>query len=324
MYFSNGESMKTSQIKHCIVLLATTMLVGCQHLPLKQDSQLAALSTPERELFEQATAMREKGRTDDAIQLYMKAAQISTGAVEAHVAAAEILRAENRAAEAMPMLKEALNLQPNDARLHMESGFALISQAKYVESVQAFDDAIRLNADLGSAYSGKAVAFDLQGKHEDAQQIYAEATARGLNSASLDSNYALSLVFTGKYDEAISLLKPHADAVGATATMRQNLALAYGLKGDIARAQEYAEADLDSTKARENLEFYKRYAALKKQKNGAAIQVQSVPTQSAVPVAPVLQRDVGFSTGEDDTEVINQPNVEVIEIDDEEFNALPK
>lgn len=309
-------------------ICALLLLAACQPQSTS-NKDLSELSDTERSLFEQASEMRAAGRLEDAANLYIKVAQMSKGSVEAHVALAEMLRADNRAAQAIPMLEQALRLKPNDARLHMEMGFAQISKASYPDAIRSFDTALSIDDEFGSAYSGKAVALDMQGKHEDAQKIYAEAIARGLSSPSLDSNYALSLIFTGQYDEAIRLLEPHASASTATMVMRQNLALAYGLKGDVGRAKEYGEKDLDPIKAKENLEFYKRYTALKQGISGQPIQIKTNEklnaasfTEVAVPVSPVLQQDVGFTTGDDASESVVKPEVEVIEVDSAEFEKL--
>lgn len=310
----------------CAVLILP-WLAGCE--PGAQ-APLSELSEPERSLFQQAFAKREEGKIEEALELYFQAARLSRGSVEAHVAAAETLRSEDKAAKALPMLQEALNLKPHDPRLHMEIGFSYIARSEYDQAIASFDKALALDEELSSAYSGKAVAFDLQGKHQDAQKIYAEAIARGLSSPSLDSNYALSLVFTGQYEEAIRLLEPHANASTATPVMRQNLALAYGLKGDVGRAKEYGERDLDPIKARQNLEFYKRFTALKNEVSSVPVQIKNAEPAAgpqagkaiAAPVSPVLQQDVGFTTGEQGSENVTKPEVEVIEVDPEEFKAL--
>lgn len=302
-------------------LCAASLLTSCQ----PAGNSLAELSEPERTLFEQASEKRQANQMDEALDLYSKAAELSKGSVEAHIAIAEILRAENQSVQAEPILQNALGLKPNDPRVHMELGFARISKGDFVAAIAAFDKAISLDEDLGSAYSGKAVAYDLQGKHAEAQKIYAEAIARGLSSPSMDSNYALSLIFTGQYDEAIRLLQPHADANTATPVMRQNMALAYGLKGDVGRAKEYGERDLDPRKAKQNLEFYKRYTALKSQITGQPVQIRTdnpAHTEDAVPVSPVLEQDVGFTAGDKGKEVVLKPEIEVLQVDDEEFNAI--
>ena len=304
-----------------------SMLVGCQPAATTTTQNFSALSPTERRLFEQASERRAAGKTGEAIELYTQAAQLSSGSVEAHVAIAEILRAANNAAQSLNMLGEALRIKSTDARLHMEKGFSLVALSKYDEAIRSFDQAITFDEELGSAYSGKAVAYDLQGQHSKAQQMYSEAKARGLGTPALDNNYALSLIFSGKHDGAIALLTPHADSSYATTTMKQNLALAYGLKGDVGRAKHYASDGLDPASAKKNLDFYKRFTALKHGNQPGQKILAIAPaagTNQAVPSIPVEVGDVGFVTGNGrkTDQVIIKPNVEVVEIDASAFEKL--
>lgn len=307
------------------------LLTACQPADHSAAQDLSGLSGPERHLFEQASVKRSHGNAEEAINLYTQAAKLSQGSVEAHIAIAEMLRADNKAQQSIPMLKEALNLKPKDARLHMEMGFARIASEQYDEAIESFERAISYDEELGSAYSGKAVAYDLKGDHNKAQQLYSEAKARGLSTPAMENNYGLSLIFSGKYDAAIAMLKPHADASYATTTMKQNLALAYGLKGDVGNASTYGSDGLDPISAKKNMEFYKRFTALKYGHQPQKLAVMSPAaggaeaTNQAVPVAPVASGDIGFVTDNGKSQqVLIQPKVEVVEIDSEVFQELVK
>ena len=300
------------------------LLVACQPV----DKSLKELSGPERKLFMQASNMRQDGKHAEAVDLYTQAAKLSNGSVEAHLAIAQILRADDKADQSMGMLNDALHLKPEDARLHMEKGFAYIASAKYAEAIESFERAIGYDEELGSAYSGKAVAYDLQGQHSAAQRLYSEAKARGLSSPALENNYALSLIFSGKYDEAIAMLQTHADAPYASKTMKQNIALAYGLKGDVGRAAAYGSQGLDPISAEKNIQFYKRFTALKYGNQAQKLAVIApaaggeVASQAA-PVDSVVSGDIGFVTdsGKSD-QVVIKPNVEIVEIDADAFEAM--
>jgi hypothetical protein len=57
------------------------------------------------------------------------------------------------------------------------------------------------------------------------------------------------------------LLEPHIKAPGATAALRQNLALAYGLAGMNMDAERVAKMDLPPDKVKESMAYYKRHRA---------------------------------------------------------------
>ena len=58
---------------------------------------------------------------------------------------------------------------------------------------------------------------------------------------------------------------------GATARNRQNLALVYGLAGDVEKAAEIGRLDLDESEVRNNLAYYARLRALPAADRSAAI-----------------------------------------------------
>jgi Flp pilus assembly protein TadD len=64
----------------------------------------------------------------------------------------------------------------------------------------------------------------------------------------LRNNYGLSLALAGNHDEALELLSAVVDEPGATARNRQNLALAYGLAGNLVAAERISRLDLDTTR----------------------------------------------------------------------------
>ena len=61
----------------------------------------------------------------------------------------------------------------------------------------------------------------------------------------------------GKLDEAISLLTDLVNSEYANPQVRQNLALLYGLKGDLAEAMSLANEDLPPETVAQNLEAFR-------------------------------------------------------------------
>ena len=70
------------------------------------------------------------------------------------------------------------------------------------------------------------------------------------------NNLALSLALTGHFADALDIMTPLARSTTATARIRQNLALIYGLKGDNERATAMSRMDLDQQTTEANLKFF--------------------------------------------------------------------
>jgi len=71
------------------------------------------------------------------------------------------------------------------------------------------------------------------------------------------NNYSLSLMLLGKYEEAILELSQIAFGPGSSVSIRQNLALANGLKGDMEAAGQVAALDFPPNVVKNNLQYFK-------------------------------------------------------------------
>jgi Flp pilus assembly protein TadD len=106
------------------------------------------------------------------------------------------------------------------------------------------------------ALNAAGIAFDLLGRSREAQQSYRAALALQPDDRAARNNLGLSLALSGAYEQAIAELSKLTLDPGATPRMRQNLALALGLKGDEAGMARVAKADLDEAAIAENQRFF--------------------------------------------------------------------
>ncbi len=203
---------------------------------------------------------------------------------------ARVARQAGDHASAVNLFKAAVTAAPNDAAIAVELGEAQLETGAVDDAIATFEkidpaSSARLGATLGLARAqlmlraparalayadaavalaprdkraqiGRGVALDMLGRHRDAQICYRTAMAIDPHDVAARSDLALSLAFTGGFDEAIAILTPLARAPSATARIRQNLALVYGLKGDAAAARTLSRADLTAQQAEANLKFF--------------------------------------------------------------------
>ena len=101
------------------------------------------------------------------------------------------------------------------------------------------------------------VLYDHLGRFEDAQNSYGAALEFSPRNVSVLNNLSISLAQAGKLDEAISLLIDLVNSEYANPQVRQNLALLYGLKGDLAEAMSLANEDLPPETVAQNLEAFR-------------------------------------------------------------------
>ncbi len=151
-----------------------------------------------------------------------------------------------------------------------------------------FDQLIRENPNNANAHNGKAVAFDHSGNHQAAQDIYKTALSLEPKSLPITNNLAMSLILNHQPEQAILLLEPLLELYADNATLRHNLALAYGLTGNKDKALKLNITSMTKQQAEENLRFY-QYVAKTKQGEKA------------------LSRQIGFKEAKEEEVKVEEP-----------------
>jgi hypothetical protein len=131
------------------------------------------------------------------------------------------------------------------------------------------------------------VAQDLLGDHATATATYRKALSVVPASTSVRNNLALSLALQEQFAEAVELLRPLAEGPGATRRARQNLALVYGLQGDMGAAERLGRIDLGGQDLANNLAYI---AAVRGIEAPAVRAAALVPEQSFSAGEPRLTR----------------------------------
>lgn len=159
--------------------------------------------------------------------------------------------------QALAVLNEALKHNPRDTSILRAIANIRINQGDSEQALKILDDALTLKPDDALLYNSRGVALDRLQRHKAARESYAKAMELDPENAVIfQSNLGMSYIMTEYYSKAIRLLEPLAASSEATPSVRQNLALAYGLKGDNQNALKYGLKDLDDKQANENIRFY--------------------------------------------------------------------
>ena len=238
-------------------------LTGCQDT---QSLQLDPLTTSGRDgnapnlgydaVMHIADAARGAGDLSNAVNLYRHAATMEPHKFEPLDALGGTLLDMSKVDEAIINYNAALKINPRDgealrglARAYLKTGRPDLANDPLALAFQDTPNDPKLLMLIG-------VADDFIGQHPSAQDRYRQGLKLAPADHSLSLDLALSLALSEKYNEAITILKPIAQAPGATAQERQTLALIYGLQGDQKAAREVARVDLDPASVDHNLAFY--------------------------------------------------------------------
>ena len=158
--------------------------------------------------------------------------------------------------EATKAFERALAIQPASPEARYGYARAMLSINRPEVAADNLRAMVATSPNDIPALNALGVAQDLLGDHQAAVTTYRQALAIVPGAESVRNNLALSLGLQENYAEALGLLRPLAEGPGSTRRSRQNLALVYGLQGDMAGAERISRIDLGGEDLANNLAYF--------------------------------------------------------------------
>jgi tetratricopeptide (TPR) repeat protein len=148
------------------------------------------------------------------------------------------LREQGRTEEAIKHYLQALRSNPDYARAYYNLSNAYAEQGKYKKVIEACKQAIRINPDYADAHYNLGVAYGESGKYEEAIEAFKQVIR--IDPDHLQAHYNLGGVYArlGKYREAIEAFQQVIRIDPDYALVRNNLGIAYGALGKYKEAAE--------------------------------------------------------------------------------------
>ncbi|MFO1037379.1 MAG: tetratricopeptide repeat protein [Geminicoccaceae bacterium] len=188
---------------------------------------------------------------------------------------------------------------------------AMLGLRRPEAAIPHLESALQADPEDLKALNALAVAYDLTGQSDQAAATYRRGLELAPDDPALLNNLGLSQALAGRQDEALRTLQPLAEGPVSTRRSRQNLALAYGLKGDLASAERLSRVDLADDEVRNNLSYFtalrgmpSRHAAaalmprvdaqgaLERSASSARAQTRASRTEPAAPAASAGPRPI--------------------------------
>lgn len=210
----------------------------------------------------QADDARKSADLDSAIALYSLALQIDPDGVEAKLGLGQSFLVIGASEEAAAQFRDVLAKRSGDPGARRGLATALIAMGQPALAEQQLEIALQADPRDYRALNAMGVALDMQGRHADAQGKYRQGIELAPDYLALRSNLGLSLAISGQPMEAIAQLAPLATARGADARVRQNLALAYAMAGDLENALQISRQDLTEQSAQHQLAYFMQLKSL--------------------------------------------------------------
>jgi Flp pilus assembly protein TadD len=158
-------------------------------------------------------ALRDLGKTDEAIAEFKKAAELDPKYALPHNNLGVLLRGQGKTDEAIAEFKKAADIDAKYASPHNGLGNALSDQGKIDEAIAEYSKAIELDPGNASPHSNLGVALASQGKTDEAIAEYRKAIELDPKDAWPHSNLGFVLGLQGKTDEAIAEFKKAIESI---------------------------------------------------------------------------------------------------------------
>jgi len=147
--------------------------------------------------------------------------------------------ADKRLAEAISLLEQAVALSPRDAGYRLMLADAYMKSGRFQSAEGAYRDVLVIDPERTRAALGLALMKVANGRQQEAMN-----ELQKLEGVAAPADLGLAYALAGAPGRAVDLLEPAARSMGATARVRQNLALAYAFGGDWTRARTIAAQDV--------------------------------------------------------------------------------
>jgi Flp pilus assembly protein TadD len=197
-----------------------------------------------------AREARRSGNSEAAVKFYNNALEIDPDNSAGLIGLAEVyidLKLLDAASEYIKKAEEkgcdVSKLSYLRGKIRLLYGDAASAEKEFLKS-GSIDS---MNA-LGAVY-------DSRGEHKKAQALYKRVIAESPNYIDAYNNMGLSLMLCDKYKDAISYLENACSLSEANVTYRSNLALAYGLNGNVEKAKTIYAQDFEGDELAEKIAY---------------------------------------------------------------------
>jgi Flp pilus assembly protein TadD len=210
----------------------------------------------------QADAARLSGDFESAIPLYGRALQANPNGVEAKVGLGQSYLTLGLPDEAAAMFRDVLDKRAGEQTARRGLAMAMISMGQAQLAERQLEAAAQADPRDYRTLNAYGVVLDMMGRHAEAQARYRQGIELAPDFVALRSNFGLSLAISGQPQEAINQLVPLIGSRGADGRVRQNLAFAYAMNGDLEACLQISRKDLDEASAQRQLQYFMQLRAL--------------------------------------------------------------
>lgn len=156
-------------------------------------------------------ALREAGRTADAVNEYVAAVELSSGYSEAWSNLGLAMLDAGRPEEAAGYFARSVSADPGNYRAYNNMGNALRAMSRDAEAMEAYRRAIAIRPDFGEALTNLGSMIAIEGMMDEAIALLEKSVLHSPELAEAHYNLAGAYMQTGRLDEAAGELASYLD-----------------------------------------------------------------------------------------------------------------
>lgn len=202
----------------------------------------------------------KKGDYASASQYYNQLVQKNPKDMRFMLGYADSLRLDNKMANAREVYEKALELDPNSLDAFEGKGLTLMEEGKFDAAIGIFNTILARDASRWRTINAIGVALALTNRGDEAMQYYNAALEFEPNSSIVLNNMGLLQALLGKHSDAIATLNRASQLLRESDPRKKqidlNLALVYGISGQMEQAENTARPYLTQAALYNNLGFY--------------------------------------------------------------------
>lgn len=219
----------TSVLAH--LLLGDTYLQGLKQAQKAETAFRQALELDEHNVggwMGLAAALSAQGKTDDAFDTYLRAAQLVPTDPRPLHNRARLLAAQTRLADAIEVLDEAIRIAPTYLAAYIDKGDLHLLQDDYEQAIASYREGSKAVPDSAYPHFKLAVAFQARQQWSAAEQSYLAAIERDPRMFGAYNNLAWILAQQGgNLDRALNLASKAIQISPQTASLHDTLGTVY-------------------------------------------------------------------------------------------------
>ena len=262
-------------MRKLLIIPAFLALTGCTVLAEQQtkDQRLQELNEAVNEVnapsiegtqLESAQAAEKLGSLVKAEYYYNQLVEAKPNNLNYHFHYAEILRKAGRCEQALKSYEKILAAKPADTDAQEGKALCLLANGKNPQAADIFAKILAADPNRWKSLNGAGLIFAGDKKFNEASQYFNAAAEASSGNPAVMNNQGLAKALTGNFKDGIKILEDvlqrTEDNTAQKRSIALNLALVYGISGNIDAAERAARPYLTEPQLYNNLGVYAELA----------------------------------------------------------------